>query len=61
MSAGVENLKQGGVWSRTRKASCGHKQAGIEWKAGELEFEALMRMLDKKVHYSIVTTLRLVL
>ena len=51
MSAGLGNLKHGhfgGVWSRTREGPHRHKQAGIEWKAGELEFEALMRMLDNK-------------
>ncbi len=51
MSAGIGNLKQnhfGGVWSRMRESQRRHKQGGVEWKAGELEFEALMRMLDNK-------------
>ena len=50
MSAGIGNLKQrevGGVWGRRKGRQ--RLAGGIAWKEGELEFEALMRMLDNRV------------
>lgn len=58
MSAGLANLSQspGGVWGCTRgvaRGVAGRGGAGMgaarTWRLGELEFEALMRMLDNKV------------
>ena len=54
MSAGLANLSQspGGVWECTRGvAERGGAGMGAvrAWRVGELEFEALMRMLDNKV------------
>ena len=54
MSAGLANLSQspGGVWECTSGvAERGGAGMGAvrTWRVGELEFEALMRMLDNKV------------
>lgn len=48
MSAGLANINQApcGVWSE-RKGYL-PAEAKCTWKVGELEFEALMRMLDNK-------------
>lgn len=54
MSAGLANLSQspGGVWGCARQGT-GRGEGGVGsqrmWHVGELEFEALMRMLDNKV------------
>jgi len=54
MSAGLANLSQspGGVWGCARQGA-GRGEGGVGsqrmWYVGELEFEALMRMLDNKV------------
>lgn len=54
MSAGLANLSQspGGVWGCARQGP-GRGEGGVGsqrmWHVGELEFEALMRMLDNKV------------
>lgn len=63
MSIGVTNILQSpkGVWSKTKPSqSCFGGVGGVstftaigstprKWGPGELEFEALMRMLDNKV------------
>lgn len=50
MSGGMGNFNQTpqGVWTKC-KGNSEHLQVGLKWKSGELEFEALMRMLDNKV------------
>lgn len=54
MTAGLANLSQspGGVWGCARQGT-GRGEGGVGsqrmWHVGELEFEALMRMLDNKV------------
>lgn len=49
MSAGISNLNTSpqGVWSKCQDRT--PATGGLKWKPGELQFEALMRMLDNKV------------
>lgn len=51
MSAGIGNLNTThlGVWSKSQDSKTVQGPGGLQWKPGELQFEALMRMLDNKV------------
>ena len=65
MSAGLGNIlqfsPQAGVWSSSVGVPCMGGVGGActgsigsnprKWRVGDLEFEALMRMLDNKVSY----------
>ena len=66
MSAGLANIfqhSQQGVWSGGMGAACMGGVGGAcsgsigsnlrKWRVGDLEFEALMRMLDNKVSLSL--------
>lgn len=51
MPAGLSNISQApaGVWSKCGAGLQAHERGGVKWRPGELDFEALMRMLDSKV------------
>lgn len=61
MSVGLDNITQcKGVWSKSRPCQGGVDREATftildsisrKWGPGELEFEALMRMLDNKVSF----------
>ena len=54
MTAGIGNLNTAapghpGVWRKRESSKTEQGPGGLEWRLGELQFEALMRMLDNKV------------